>query len=125
MNPRLLRTIELLSGLGAGLLGLVIPGYALLVGVYPYVSESGDPSALLVHFAAVLLVAGAAYLDSRVHLGTGIGLSLTLLWVGAATLWVFVLLPGLSVNVQILPAAVLALVASLAGSWARLEAGPV
>jgi len=72
-------------------------------------------------YAAVGLVAISAFLDSVVHLGTGIGLALTLLWVATGTLWCFVLTSSLSINTAILPAAVLALVAAVTGSWARLQ----
>ncbi len=125
MTPRTLRLIELICGLGATLLGLAIPTYTLIVGTYPFRPESGDPTAMIVQYGAVALVGISAVLDSVVHLGTGIGLALALLWVATGTVWCFVLTPSLTVNWAILPAATLGLVAAVCGSWSRLETSAV
>jgi hypothetical protein len=121
MPSRMLWKIELVSGLLAGILGLVVPGYALLVADYPLAREVGGASALLILVAIVMVIPLTAFLDSQFHWLWSAEVNLGLLWTAALALWGLVLAIYPLVDVYLLPSALLATIAAVAGSWADAQ----
>ncbi|HUX86558.1 MAG TPA: hypothetical protein VMW65_06120 [Chloroflexota bacterium] len=124
MTPGMLRQIELYCGLAAGLLGIILPGYAILFSSYLLATEVGGPITVLVQIVITVIVALAAYFDAQYPslLDTGVGFGLAVLWTAVASLWGFLLFADLTINLYTLPAAVLGLISVLAGSWAQYKA---
>ncbi|HVB96515.1 MAG TPA: hypothetical protein VNG11_02165 [Chloroflexota bacterium] len=123
MAPRDLRQIELYCGVAAGVLGILLPGYAILFASYQLVEEVGGPITILVQIVITLIIGVTAYFDARFPrlLDTGVGFGLAVLWTAVAALWGFLLFADLTINVYTLPAAVLGLISVLAGSWAQYQ----
>lgn len=126
VRSRTLRLVELVSGVAATVLGVVLPAYALFFTPYPPGREPGAAASFLVFFAMVLTVGVSAWFDSRYYrTDAGIGLGLALLWSAAGMLWAAAVFVQLAIDPYILPSAVLALVSALAGSWAQLRLAQV
>lgn len=140
MQSALLRRVEVVSGMLAGLLGLAGLAFATFGPTYQLVtvavSSNGVPRTasqmeraaslaqqgleavtiifLLLMLVAVLGVAAGAYLHARRGAGTG----MLVLAVSTVLLGVGVLVSGFSIGVFLLPAAALGIAALLAGSLA-------
>jgi|GEM_PF-4965615 len=118
MDPKTLREIELWSGLAAAVMGIVGPLYGLLF-VLNISSEIG--SILLVLLGLDLGVAVGAMIDSQTRSTQAASTGLALLWAATVPLVAMVFLYAYGFGLFILPAALLALLSALAGSWAELE----
>jgi hypothetical protein len=121
MDELTLRRIELLSGLGAAVVGLLTTGYLLIVDPVTLLNRTGEASTLIVLFAALAVLAGSAFVDSQFPTLVGIEVGLSLLWASALTVWGFVLTGNFSINWYIVPAAVLALASAMAATFADLR----
>lgn len=122
MTPKFLRQIELYCGLAAGFLGIVLPGYAILTDSYALAQEVGGPVTILVQVVITVIIAVTAFFDASYPrlLDTGVAFGLAILWTAVASLWGFLVFADLTINIYTLPAAVLGLIAALAGTWAQL-----
>ena len=117
MEPRTLREIELWSGLAAAVMGIVVPLFGLIMGSHQ-VAEVG--SILLVIIGLDLGVAAGAMIDSQSGSVQALSTGLALLWSSTMPLVALVFLTYESLGAYIVPAALLALVSAIAGSWADL-----
>lgn len=127
MSIRALWEIELIAGLGSALFGIVIPTYFTFFAGTPLSTEVGAGAAVILIYAMVLGVAIGAILHSLYH-GLGFGatiVGLALLWTSAVTLIMFAMVEPSHVGVHLLPATILALISSVAGTWAQIEVGHV
>jgi len=117
MDTRSLREIELWCGLAAAVLGIIFPVYGVLFATPPH-SEIG--SILLVILGLNLSVAVGAMIDSQANSLRAESSGLALLWAGTVPLIAMIFIPFGNLGIYILPAAILALVSALAGSYASL-----
>lgn len=120
----MLRQIEVLSGAAAGILGILLPTYGVLFGGHPISSEPTGVFAILLIYAMVITIGVISWLDARYPIDAGTGLGLALLWTATATLWGMVLTIHLGIDLYILPAAILALIACIAGTLVQLRITP-
>lgn len=124
MNGKTLRTIELWTGLAAGVLAIVVPTY----GVATSISVQNDLGAVIpVFFGLGLSVATGAALDSQATGGQALIAGLGFLLSGALPLVIvagaLALVSFGSLDVYVLPAALVALVSAVAGTYADLANG--
>ena len=117
MDNRTLREIELWSGLAAGVLGILLPAYGVLFASPPH-AELG--SIILVIVGLATAVAVGAMFDSLSSSTQALSSGLALLWAAAFPLLAMTLLPFGNIGLYVLPAAILAVVSALAGSYADL-----
>lgn len=117
MDTKTLREIELWCGLAAAVLGILIPLYGV-VFVTPPNSEIG--SIVLVILSLDLAVAVGAIIDSQARSVRAESGGLALLWAATMPLIGLTFLPFGNFGLYILPAAILALVSALAGSYASI-----
>jgi len=120
MDSNSLREIELWCGLAAAVLGILIPLYGVIFSLPPN-GEIG--SILLVILGLDLAVAVGAMIDSQARSIRAASGGLALLWAATMPLIGLTFLPFGNFGLYILPAAILALVSALAGSYASLTAG--
>jgi hypothetical protein len=136
----MLRRIEFMSGLATSVFGLLGWAYAAFgpttryvgsaissdgrttgVSGYTSVVQKGLEPPGVVFFVGVLLVvlsfAAVAYWHSQ-RRGKA---ALMILWVLTSLLWISVVLGAASIGVLLLPAALLAMIASMTGSLARTQ----
>lgn len=110
----MLRRVELICGLLAGALGpVVVIGFALAIGRSRYEDIS------ILFFAMMILSAVGAAAGAYHHSHWGGRGWLILLWACAVVLLVWTVLGVFSIGPILFPAALLALVAAVAGSAAR------
>jgi len=121
MDELTLRRIELLSGLGAAVVGVLVPAYLLIADPATLLNNTGEASTLLVLFAALGVLAGSAFVDSQFPTLVGIEVGLSLLWASALTVWGFVLTGNFTINWYMVPAAILALASAMAATLADLR----
>lgn len=119
MNRETLREIEIWCGLGAAVLGILLPFYGVVFATPPN-GEIG--SLLLVILGLALAVAAGAIIDSQARDIRATSGGLALLWSGAVPLMSMTILPFGNLGLYVLPAAILAFVSALAGSIATLSA---
>lgn len=124
MKGKTLRTIELWTGLAAGLLAVAVPTYGLATSV----SVQNDLGSVIpVFFGLGLSAATGAALDSQATGGQAVIAGLGFLLSGALPL---VIMAGAlsfvslgSLGIFILPAALVALVSAAAGAYSDLTSG--
>jgi hypothetical protein len=124
------RQVELLCGLAAGVVGVVGWAYALFgptytndVGGHASVAQISLNPTSITFFVVMLLCIAGVTAGAYLHWRTGSPGGLALLWTAAVLLTVGTALGAASVGVFLLPAALLALIASIAGSIATLTPG--
>lgn len=118
MDSKSLREIELWCGLAAAVLGILIPLYGVIFVTAPQ-SEIG--SIVLVILSLDLAVAVGAMIDSQARSVRAASGGLALLWAATVPLIGMTFLPFGNLGLYILPAAILALVSALAGSYASFS----
>lgn len=126
MDPVTLRRIEYLSGVGAAVLGVVVPGYAIVFTSDMTQYMLGGSIGALALFGMIvipaLLVGGAAWFDTHFdRLGQEIGLGVVFLLITTMMLWGIAFAIQLAFDPYVLPTAILALVSTLCGVWALLR----
>ena len=115
MDSNSLREIELWCGLAAAVLGILIPLYGVIF-VTPPNGEIG--SIVLVILGLDLAVAVGAMIDSQARSIRAASGGLALLWAATVPLIGLIFLPFGNLGLYMLPAAILALISALAGSYA-------
>ena len=124
MQPMALRRIEMLSGVATLVLGVVLPGFALLFTPYLPGQHLGVGPAFFLAAIPAIIAGVAAWFDSRYYrLDVGVGAGLALLWCGTALLWAAAFFVPRAFDPYVLPQAILALVSALSGSWAQFQVG--
>ena len=137
---RILRRIELVSGLATSGFGFLGWAYAAFVPTYRYIGRavsgggraatvSGSISAAqkgpgpngTIFFVVMLLIVVSFAAIAYLHSQRGVSGALTLLWTFTSLLWILAVLGAASVGVLLLPAALLAIVTSVTGSLARIR----
>lgn len=124
MGQNTLRKIELISGLAAGVLGIILPAYLLLFSGGHLGADIGEAGNLLVFIGIGLATAGAAYLDSYYHNVASAEVGLAILWSVVMVLIGLEFVITASLHLYLLPVTILALIAAISGTLAVLQAQP-
>lgn len=138
----MLRRIEFVGGLATSLFGIVGWTYAAFGPTYRYaastvssgrsantvsgsisVVQKGLESTGIVFFVTMLLIVLSFAAGAYLHSQRGIRGGLILLWTLTSALWVGAALGAMSIGVLLLPAAFLAVVTSVVGSFAQARSG--
>ncbi|HEX5415187.1 MAG TPA: hypothetical protein VFZ25_05940 [Chloroflexota bacterium] len=121
MDRKTLREIELWCALAAAVLGILVPFYGVIIAT----PAAGDVGGfLLVIIGLALAVAAGAMIDTQSQDSRITSGGLALLWSGTAPMLAMTILPFGNLGLYVLPAAILALVAALAGSFATFARRP-
>ena len=126
MDSVTLRRIEFFSGVAAAVLGVVVPGYAIIfTSDMTQYMLGGSVGALALYSMIVipaLLVGGAAWFDTHDdRVGQEMGLGVVFLLITTIMLWGIAYAIQLAWDPYVVPPAVLAFLSTLCGVWAMLH----
>ena len=114
----MLRRVELISGLVAGVVGGIGWILGLLVALSSNAPEGLGPRATIFFVVMLLCIVGVTS-GACMHNQRGAPGGLALLWVCTILLIIGTIISGFTVGIFFLPAALLALITSVTGSFAR------
>ena len=119
-----LRKFELVSGLAAGVCGVILPSYQIIFVQGHLGTDLGALATLICLVATAVAVAAAAYWDSRYHSRATATVGLAILWSAAGILFALELVMPASLKPYILPQAILTLIAAISATVATTQAQP-
>ena len=119
-----LRRMELLCGLIAGLAGILLPPYLILFGGESVGMIIGELATLTLFLFLGLAVATTAYLDSYYHNLFTAQVCLPILWAATIVLLGLTFLTEANLHLYVLPEALFTLLAATFGTVAAIQAQP-